>query len=85
MIASGAFETFVGWLVDLVASAVSVVPVVGFPSTGGAFVSVRNALQGATYFVPLSALVFVATVWGVYVGLWVGLVVWRWVRTVGAP
>ena len=85
MIASGAFETVVGWLVELVASAMSVVPVVSLPSSGGAFGSVRDALQGATYFVPLSALVFVATVWGVYVGLWVGLVVWRWVRTVGAP
>lgn len=85
MIASGAFETVVGWLVDLVASAISVVPVISLPSSGGAFASVTAVLQGATYFVPLFALVFVATVWGVYVGLWVGLVVWRWVRTVGAP
>ena len=85
MIASGALEAVVAWLVDLLAGAISLVPVISLPSSGGAFASVRTVLQGATYFVPVSALVFVATVLAVYVGLWVGLVVWRWVRTVGAP
>lgn len=85
MIASGAFETVLAWLVDVVSNGISVVPVISLPSSGGAFSSVSAVLQGATYFVPLFALVFVATVWGVYVSLWVGLVVWRWVRTVGAP
>lgn len=81
----GMLETVYRWFADMLVAGVSVVPVPAMPSTGGAWDAVLQVVNGATYFVPMSALTFAVAVWLVYLGVWVGLATWRWVRTLGAP
>lgn len=81
----GSAERLLASGADAVLWGIGLVPVLTLPSSSGAWASLSSVISGASFFIPASALAWSVGAWSVYIGTWLGLAMWRWARTLGAP